>query len=97
MKTDAFIKTYSKAERSILCQLRIGIFPLEIELGWCVRLKINEQICKLYKKGVEDKKHFVCVCPALELISIKYFKILHINKSEVFMDQLLRILTHAKC
>ena len=31
--TEAYIKTYSKAKHSILCQLRIGILPLEIELG----------------------------------------------------------------
>ena len=94
METEAYIKTYSKSKRSILCQLRIGILPLEIELGRYVRLKINERTCKLYKKDVEDEIHFVCVCLALELIRMKYFKILNIDKSELLIDQLSRVLTH---
>ena len=94
METEAYIKTYSKSKRSILCQLRIGILPLEIELGRYVRLKINERTCKLCKKDVEDEIHFVCVCPALELIRMKYFKILNIDKSELLIDQLSRVLTH---
>ena len=68
--------------------------PLEIELGRYVRLKINERTCKLCKKDVEDEIHFVCVCPALELIRMKYFKILNIDKSELLIDQLSRVLTH---
>ena len=94
METEAYIKTYSKSKRSILCQLRIGILPLEIELGRYVRLKINERTCKLCKKDVEDEIHFVCVCPALELIRMKYFKILNTDKSELLIDQLSRVLTH---
>ena len=50
--------------------------------------------CKLCKKDVEDEIHFVCVCPALELIRMKYFKILNIDKSELLIDQLSRVLTH---
>ena len=46
------------------------------------------------KKDVEDEIHFVCVCPALELIRMKYFKILNIDKSELLIDQLSRVLTH---
>ena len=94
METDAYIKTYTKSKCSILCQLRIGILPLEIDLGCCVRLKINERTCKLCKKDVEDEIHFVCVCPVLKLIRMKYFKILNINKSELLIDQLSRVLTH---
>ena len=83
METEGYIKTYSKSKCSTLCQLRIGILPLEIEFSHYVRLKINERICKLCKKDVEDEIHFVCVCPAVELIRMKYLKILNINKSEV--------------
>ena len=37
MDTERYTKIYSKSKRSILCQLRIGILPLEIELGHYVR------------------------------------------------------------
>ena len=94
METEAYIKTYSNSKCSILCQLRIAILPLEIELGRYVRLKINERTCKLCKKDVEDEIHFVCVCPVLELIPMKYLKILNINKSELVIDQLSKVLTH---
>ena len=43
-----YVKTYSKSKRSIFCQLRIGILPLEIELGRYVRTNVWERICKLF-------------------------------------------------
>ena len=61
---------------------------------FAVALHLFERTCKLCKKDVEDEIHFVCVCPALELIRIKYFKILNIDKSELLIDQLSRVLTH---
>ena len=50
---------------------------------YAVALHLFERTCKLCKKDVEDEIHFVCVCPALELIRMKYFKILNIDKSEL--------------
>ena len=61
---------------------------------FAVALHLFERTCKLCKKDVEDEIHFVCVCPALELIRMKYFKILNIDKSELLIDQLSRVLTH---
>ena len=61
---------------------------------YAVALHLFERTCKLCKKDVEDEIHFVCVCPALELIRMKYFKILNIDKSELLIDQLSRVLTH---
>ena len=94
MDTERYTKIYSKSKRSILCQLRIGILPLEIELGRYVRLKLNERLCKLCNNEVEDEVHFVCICPALEPIRIKYFNILNINKSMLLVDQLSDVLTN---
>ena len=50
---------------------------------YAVALHLFERTCKLCKKDVEDEIHFVCVCPALKLIRMKYFKILNIDKSEL--------------
>ena len=61
---------------------------------YAVALHLFERTCKLCKKDVEDEIHFVCVCPALELIRMKYLKILNIDKSELLIDQLSRVLTH---
>ena len=36
------VKTYSKSKSSILCQRRIGILPLVIELGRYVRTNVSE-------------------------------------------------------
>ena len=46
--------------------LRIGILPLEIELGSYVRTNVSERICKLCKQDIKDENHFVCVCPELD-------------------------------
>ena len=62
-----------------------------MKLGRYVRLKIMRE----YVNGCRRRVNYVSVCPALEPIRIKYmyFKILHISKSEVLMDQLARTLT----
>ena len=69
------LKHRSKYERSILCQFRIGILPLNIETGRYKNIKDNisgkmrnlrpeERICDLCDlKKVEDELHFLCVCP----------------------------------
>ena len=65
-----YVETYSKSKRSIFCQLRIGILPLEIELGRYFRTNVSERICKLCKQDIEDEIHFVCVCPELDCVSL---------------------------
>ena len=63
IKTEDYIlSNISKFKRSLLCQLRIGILPLEIETGRYTRKKVEDRICKLCKSDVEDEVHFVCVC-----------------------------------
>ena len=69
------LKHRSKYERSILCQFRIGILPLNIETGRYKNIKDNisgkmrnlrpeERICDLCDLNiVEDELHFLCVCP----------------------------------
>ena len=55
---------HSKMSRSIFAQLRLGILPLEIEMGRFRNIPSESRMCHFCKNEIEDKLHFVCVCPA---------------------------------
>ena len=77
----------SKYKRSLFCQLRIGILPLEIETGRHYRLKLEDRICKICEEAIEDEIHFLCMCPGLKNIRTAYYKIFHINNCNNYIDQ----------
>ena len=88
IKTEEYIlSNIPKYKRSILCQLRIGILPLEIETGRYSRKKLEERICKLCQLDVEDETHFLCVCPKLQCIRFKYYSEICSCQSESVLNQ----------
>ena len=87
-----YAKKYSKNKSSIFCQLRFGILPLEIELGRYVRTNVSERICKLCKQDKEDKIHFVCICPKLDCISLKYPNVLNRLELSSFIHKFIEIM-----
>ena len=74
-------------KRSLLCQLRIGILPLEIETGRYTRKKVEDIICKLCKLDIEDEIHFVCVCPKLQAIRCKYYNKICSRQNDSILTQ----------
>ena len=57
----------SSGERSMLCQLRMGILPLRIETGRYTNMKLNERFCQICNEGkIEDELHFVFQCKKYE-------------------------------
>ena len=54
----------SKYQRSLYAQFRLGILPLEIEVGRFRNLELGLRICKMCNlELVEDEIHFLCDCP----------------------------------
>ena len=51
-----------------LSQIRISSHNLEIETGRHHNVLLNNRICKLCKRDLEDECHFVLVCPHFEVI-----------------------------
>ena len=50
--------------RSVLCQLRIGILPIEIEVGRWKFLDPDQRLCKCCEmQAIEDESHFIFECP----------------------------------
>jgi len=47
IQPDKYLFSSSKCKRSLYCQLRIGILPLEIETGRYFNLNLDERICKI--------------------------------------------------
>ena len=71
IKTEEYIlSNIPKYKRSLLCQLRISILPLEIETGRYTRKEVEDRICKLCKLDIEDEIHFVCVVLNFKLSAI---------------------------
>ena len=74
------VANISRQERSRLAQIRLGIAPLQIELGRFNNTPIENRLCKFCDLSlVEDEFHFVFVCPGLtgirqDLLTAIYFK-----------------------
>ena len=53
----------TRSQRSLLAQLRIGILPLQVEVGRYYRKALDERICLLCESQViEDECHFLSYC-----------------------------------
>ena len=56
----------SRAKRSLLSQLRLGILPLEIEVGRFRGIDLENRICKICNINIEIECHFLCECPCYQ-------------------------------
>ena len=54
-----------KAQRALVSQLRLGVLPLELEVGRFVRTPREERFCKMCDTGIEDELHFLFDCDRL--------------------------------
>ncbi len=64
----------SKRNRSLLAQFRLGILPLNIEIGRYSNMPVNERLCKLCNtNNVENEYHFLLTCPVYKEIRQKLF------------------------
>ena len=68
IKTSPRVENYCKwllprFQRSLLCQLRVGILPLQVELGRFTNTPLEERTCKICDQDVvENELHFVFDC-----------------------------------
>ena len=54
----------SRKARSLISQIRLGILPLEIEVGRFRRISPEDRVCQNCNMGVvETEVHFICECP----------------------------------
>ncbi len=67
-KTDLTSEYYvncfmSRYKRSLLAQFRMGILPLNVELGRFVSIPLEKRICQICNTNeIEDEIHFLCSC-----------------------------------
>ena len=54
----------TRGQRSSIAKLRLGVLPIEIEIGRYNSIPREERICKVCQTGeIEDEKHFLLLCP----------------------------------
>ena len=77
--TEMYVKSlFSKAKRSILCQLRCGVLPLAIETGRYANTPVDQRLCRLCNLNqIEDESHFVCQCTLYKRMRTELY--LHIS------------------
>ena len=56
----------SRAKRSLVSQLRLGIFPLEIEVGRFWGIDLENRICKMCNINIENECHYLFECPCYQ-------------------------------
>ena len=62
-KEDYLCFNITKYQRSLMAQFRLGILPLEIEIGRFRNIPLTNRICKMCNSNsVEDEIHYLCVC-----------------------------------
>ena len=64
---NSFVEEYltclrSRAKRSLLSQLRLGILPLEIEVGRFRGIDLKNRLCKMCNINIENECLFLCEC-----------------------------------
>ena len=77
--TEMYVKSlFSKAKRSILCQLRCGVLPLALETGRYTNTPVDQRLCRLCNLNqIEDESHFVCQCTLIKTMRTELY--LHIS------------------
>ena len=83
-KVESYCKFFiPKYQRSLLCQLRLGILPIQLEVGRYTGKPINERICLLCNNNVvEDENHFLFECPFSHIERERFVKNLSFNDAE---------------
>ena len=65
----------NRINRSLVCKLKAGVFPIRIETGRYKGTKEELRICELCTKGeVEDEIHFIFKCKTLKSVRKPYLK-----------------------
>ena len=67
------IKRY---HRSLLAKIRIGILPINIELGRYKRTPVENRTCPRCQENIEDEMHFLIKCPLYKELRQKLFETL---------------------
>lgn len=58
----------------MLTKFRISAHDLKIERGRYLGLPVEERLCDLCKKNIEDEIHFMFNCPCLEILTRPFIK-----------------------
>jgi len=67
------VQLKNRKHRSLLSQLRLGIFPLEIETGRWRNIVAENRFCKLCTLNkVEDEAHFMFECPVFNELRLNF-------------------------
>ena len=84
---EEYLVKSTRYQRSLLAQLRLGILPLQVEVGRYYRKPLNERICLLCNdQVVEDECHFLCYC---KLYKTEREKFLIDTKTNISITQVL--------
>ena len=64
METEGYLSfDISRYQRSLMAQFRLGILPLEIEVGRYRNIPLGNRVCQMCAANVvEDEIHFLCEC-----------------------------------
>ena len=65
----------SRKERSYLEQQRLGILPINVEIGRYRQIPLDERKCMLcHNENIEDEHHMLFICPAYDGIRKTWLK-----------------------
>ena len=93
-------KNMSRRLRSLISQIRLGILPLEIEIGRFRGVSPEGRICQNWNMGVVEREvHFICECPLYNdlrhVMNNKY--IFPVNMVNATMSDKIELIMSTNC
>ena len=89
--TEHYVKTaLNRRIRSLICKLRCGTLPIQVELGRYRSVPRDERLCQYCNtREVEDEFHLLFKCPLYKEERAKFFKSINVNAANVTLNELL--------
>ena len=84
INVEDYLVKATRSQRLPLAQLRIGILPLQIEVGRYYQKQLNERLSLICSDNViEDKYHFLCYCSGYKTEREKFLLDIKFNLSNL--------------
>ena len=91
------ILNLSKHDRSILAQLRLGVLPLEIEVGRYRGTELKDRLCKICNSGeIETEEHFIMSCRVFSSYRDKLFQDCNLVLSGNVENDFIQLMSNEK-
>ena len=87
-ETEPYLKLHmNRYRRSLVTKIRLGVLPINIELGRRKKQKLEERTCPSCPDQIEDETHFLLTCPLYNDNRLRLFNVFE-EKTSINLNDL---------